>query len=124
MKISNRLRDRFDYFTQCKDTLRLPQIEFVDDGYSALECFNAHESLGKTLPCREPKLLSQALNGKEQHGMTMTMIAEDFVSGLFFQSDLVKYPEWVQCDILGRASQIAYQTIGFVPKFISNTKTT
>lgn len=118
IKVSKRALEKFNYFAQCQDTKRLPEILFDVNGYTAVECFHVHESEGKQLPCNEPVLLSRALNGKEWHGLTVTNCAEDFISGLFFKSDLVKYPDWVKQDIIGRATQLALVKIGFVPTFL------
>ena len=110
---------RFEYFSQCEDTLRLPTIPLDPEGHTAAECFHVHETYGKSVPCREPELLTRALNGKEQHGMTVTMLAEDYVGRILFASDIRDgYPEWVQKDILGRAGQIAQKVMGYVPTFV------
>ncbi len=123
MKIrpTRRAAEQFAYFSQCEDTLRLPAIPHDPAGYTALECFHHRESVGgELLPCREPQLLARALNGKEQHGMSVTMIAEDYVGRITFASDIkANYPVWVQRDILGRARQIALQLLGYVPTFVS-----
>ena len=88
-------------------------------GYSAAECFHVHETYGVSLPCREPELLTRALNGKQWHGVTVTNCAQDYVDRILFASELKSnYPEWVQKDILGRASQLALAQIGFVPSFV------
>ena len=119
MKISKGAKERFDYFSKCTDEKRLPAIALFADGFSALECFHAHETHGETLPCREPALLSRALNGKEWHGLTVTNCAEDFIGRILFTSDIkANYPEWVQRDIFGRARQLAMKMIGFVPTFV------
>jgi hypothetical protein len=119
MKISNRAKERFEYFSKCEDVNRLPRIQLDENGLTALECFHSHETFGKLPPCREPELLSRALNGKEWHGVTVTNCAEDYVGRILFASELkANYPEWVRRDILGRASQIAMETIGFVPTFV------
>lgn len=115
---SRRSRRMFDYFSQCEDGLRLPPIPLDPDGHSAAECFHVHETYGKTLPCREPLLLTRALNGKRDHGLTVTMVAEDYIGRIVFASDLQAYPDWVRRDILGRASQIAQETMGYVPTFV------
>jgi hypothetical protein len=82
--------------------------------------FPCIEQWGRLLPCREPELLSRALNGKEQHGMTVTMIAEDYIDRLIFAIEIERnYPEWVQKDIFGRAAQLALKKNGFIPKFVS-----
>lgn len=79
------------------------------------------ETWGTLLPCREPELLTRALNGKEQHGMTVTMIAEDYLDRLIFAIEIERnYPEWVQKDIFGRASQLAASKIKFIPKFVTD----
>lgn len=119
MKISKQAKERFNYFSKCEDTKRLPAIAYSEGGYSALECFHSHETYGKELPCREPELLSRALNGKEWHGLTVTNCAEDYIGRILFTSDIREnYPEWVQRDIFGRARQLAIKLIGFIPTFV------
>lgn len=114
---------RFEYFAACQDTKRLPAIPLDLNGYSAAECFHVHETYGESLPCREPELLSRALNGKEWHGLTVTQCAEDYVGRLLFAIEIVtNYPEWVQRDIFGRAKQIAMKQLGFVPTFVATGK--
>lgn len=119
VKPTKRGLERFKYFSECTDTKRFPEIEMDVNGYTAAECFHVHETYGHLLPCREPILLSKALNGKEWHGLTVTNCAEDYVGRLIFASELKSnYPEWVRKDILGRASQIAMEQIGYVPTFV------
>ena len=111
---------RFEYFATCADEKRLPEIQLNPDGQTAAECFHAHETYGKDLPCKEPELLSRALNGKEWHGLTVTMCAQDYIDRLLFAGDIkANYPEWVQRDIFGRAAQLAAKQIGFIPTFVS-----
>lgn len=100
----------------------MPAIPHDPAGFSALECFHHRESVGgELLPCREPELLARALNGKEQHGISVTMIAEDYVGRITFASDIkANYPAWVQRDILGRARQIALELLGYVPTFVAS----
>lgn len=120
IKPSRRAIEQFGYFSQCEDVLRLPAIPCDPDGFTALECFHQRESVGgELLPCREPEVLSRALNGKEQHGLSVTMIAEDYIGRITFASDLkANYPEWVRADILGRARQLAVGVMGYVPTFV------
>jgi hypothetical protein len=111
--------ERFRYFSLCADSKRLPPLAMDLTGYTASECFHAHETYGKTLPCREPELLARALNGKEWHGLTVTMVAEDLIAGLCSAAEIRStYPVWVVRDILGRAGQLAHLKLGFVPRFI------
>lgn len=115
-----RSRRKFEYFSACIDTKSLAPVTMDPDGYSAAECFHARETYGVTPPCREPELLQRAINGKEWHGLTVTMVAEDYVDRLVFANDIRSgYPDWVQRDILGRAAQIAQARLGFVPTFVS-----
>ncbi len=119
VKPTAKAKARFRYFTLCEDIKRLPVIPLVSDGYSGLECFHAHETFGKVLPCREPDLLARALNGKERHGLSVTHCAEDYVGRILFAAELkANYPAWVRKDILGRAAQIALKVVGFVPTFV------
>lgn len=121
MKVSKRSKEKFDYFVECGDTLRHLPTKYSEDGYSAVECFHAYESNGDKLPCREPQLLDQALNGKEQHGITITMLAEDYIDRILFSCEIESnYPEWVQNEIYSRAEQMAASRIGYTPTFIKN----
>jgi len=114
---------RFEYFAWCEDTKRLPEIPMDENGHTAAECFHVHETYGKKLPCKEPVLLSRALNGKEWHGLTVTNCAQDYIDRLLFGSEIKSnYPKWVQRDILGRAKQLANEQLGFVPTFVANGK--
>lgn len=119
IKPTRKSLSRFAYFKECQDQTRLPQIPFDKKGYSAAECFHAHETFGYSLPCREPIEFSRALNGKEQHGITVTNCAEDYVGRILFACELkANYPEWVRKDILGRSRQIAMRDIGYIPTFV------
>lgn len=123
IKPSNRSREKFEFFSQCEDSLRMPQTKMCPDGESALVCFHAKETYGETLPCREPEMFDRAMNGKEQHGMTVTMVAEDYLDRLIFAIEIEKnYPAWVANEIYARANQLAIGKIGFIPKFVSNKK--
>lgn len=119
-KPSKRGAARFEYFSRCGDKLRLPAIPYDEVGDTALVCFHVRETYGVTLPCREPELLARALNGKEQHGLTVSMVAEDFARHrLIFTSEIKEqYPKWVADDIFARAAKMAKLLFGFVPTFI------
>jgi len=91
------------------------------NGESALVCFHVKETYGKTLPCCEPELFMRALNGKEQHGITVTMVAEDYLDRLTFAREVENnYPAWVANEIFARAKQLSTDRIGFVPTFVSS----
>ena len=119
IKPTKRSLSRFEYFKLCTEVRRLSQIPFSENGKTAAECFHVHETFGKLIECREPELFMRALNGKERHGLSVTHCAEDYVGRLLFADELKAfYPEWVRKDILGRASQIAMNTIGYIPEFV------
>jgi hypothetical protein len=110
---------RFAYFAECEDDKRLPEIPLEPEGWTAAECFHVHETFGHLLPCKEPVMLTRALNGKQWHGLTVTNCAEDYIGRLLFASELkANYPEWVRQDILGRARQLAQRDLGYVPTFV------
>ena len=118
-KPTRRSLARFAYFAECEDEKRLPEIPLDPEGLTAAECFHVHETFGRMLPCREPVLLTRALNGKQWHGLNVTNCAEDYLGRLLVAADLkANYPEWVRQDILGRARQLATQTLGYVPTFV------
>jgi hypothetical protein len=123
IKPSRRSEEKFKFFSQCEDVLRLPPTDMCLDGESALVCFHAKETYGETLPCCEPGLLDRALNGKEQHGMTVTMVAEDYIDRLIFACEIEKnYPDWVANEIYARANQLALEKVGFIPTFVSKRR--
>ena len=111
---------RFMYFVECEDDKRLPEIRLDSSGWTAAECFHVHETYGRLLPCKEPEMLTRALNGKQWHGLNVTNCAEDYIGRILFASELkANYPEWVRRDILGRAGQLALRMFGYVPTFVS-----
>lgn len=120
MKISKKAKEKFEYFKQGQNSLTLEQILLDPNGYSALECFNSFESTGKYLPCKEPEELQKALNGKATHGISVNMLAEDFVGRILFCEDILSYPLWIQNEIYTAAEKYAKKTLGFVPTFVKN----
>jgi len=116
---TRRSLSRFAYFAECDDDKRLPEIPMDANGWTAAECFHVHETFGHLLPCKDPVMLTRALNGKQWHGLTVTNCAEDYIGRLLFAFELkANYPEWVRQDILGRARQLAQRDLGYVPKFV------
>jgi len=117
---TRRSLSRFEYFSQCEDDKRLPEIPLDPAGWTAAECFHVHETFGHLLPCKEPVMLTRALNGKQWHGLNVTNCAEDYIGRILFASELkANYPEWVMQDILGRARQLAQRDLGYVPTYVS-----
>lgn len=89
-------------------------------GKPALDCFHALESRGQRVPCREPEKMDAYLVGKQQHGITVAMVAEDFAINRLITSQEVRdnYPGWVAREIFAQAQKQAAQKIGFVPTFV------
>lgn len=92
------------------------------NGYSALECWWAKDTHGKTLPCREPELLAKVIRSKQSVNLQVKLWAEDVADGMLLrQAELVEYvhgwPEWVLRAVLEQAGKIATRIIGFAPRF-------
>jgi hypothetical protein len=121
LRPTRRSLESFEYFSKCDDDKRLDPLPYDPAGFSAAECFHVSETYGKLPPCREPDLLTRALNGKQWHGLSVTQCAEDYLDRILFAADLkANYPEWVRKDILGRARQLAVAKFGYVPGFVSS----
>lgn len=121
MKVTKHSAERFAYFSLCQDSQRLPAIAMDPNGYSAMECFHAHETYGTELPCREPELLGRALNGKQRHGITVSAAAEDYVDRILFAAEInASYPRWVAREIFRQAAKIAEKKLGWVPSFVAS----
>jgi hypothetical protein len=124
--ITNRARAEFQFYCDS----RLDSIGHAvggcdrpdPNGYSALECWWAKDTHGKTLPCREPELLAKVIRSKQSINLQIKLWAEDVADGLLLrQAELVDYvhgwPEWVLRAVLEQAGKIATRTIGFAPRF-------
>lgn len=91
-------------------------------GFTALECWFAKDTHGKTLPCREPELLAKVNRGKGSVNLQVKLWAEDVADGLLLrQSELAEYvhgwPKWVLRAVMEQAGKIATETVGFAPRF-------
>lgn len=119
VKVTAKSFAQFEYFSKCQDDKLLETIPLDPLGYSAAECFHSSETYGKQMPCREPELLTRAINGKKWHGVSVTHCAEDYIDRILFARELKEnYPEWVRQDILGRARKLALDRVGYVPTFV------
>lgn len=122
MKISPRGREAFEYYSKCKDSSMLEPL--MTGSYSALESFYSRETFGGPyLPTNEPELLARAINGKKQHGITVKMVAEDFVGRTAFSKEIKEnYPTWVANEIFEQAKKLALQTLGWIPTFVAESR--
>ncbi len=92
-------------------------------GYTGLECFWAKESLGLTLPCREPLIYVAYQEGKWLHGVTVETVANSFIERLEFSLDIkTNYPPWVANEIFSLAKKLVFTKLGWIPPFIENQK--
>lgn len=92
------------------------------NGHSALECWWAKDTYGKEMACREPELLDKVKRGKASVNLQVKMWAETVADGMLLrQAELIEYvhgwPEWVLRAVLGQASKIAVESLGFAPRF-------
>jgi hypothetical protein len=98
------------------------ETTYDPNGYSALECWWAKDTHGKTLPCREPELLAKVIRSKLSVNLQIKLWAEDIADGMLLgQSELLEYvhgwPDWVFRATMEQAGKLATQTIGFAPRF-------
>lgn len=125
-KIKQRTREKYARFLElgAGSTRRLERVPMDDLGGSAEACFHLMESQGQRAPCREPDLLEQYLTGKEVHGITVNLVAEDFVVSRIITSEEIRrnYPAWVTNEIFQQAKKYALAKLGFVPKFVANER--
>lgn len=126
LNITKRSRAEFDFYRDTPLDMIGQGIGVAEpydpNGYSALECWWAKDTHGKTLPCREPELLSKVKRSKQSVNLQVKLWAEDVADGLLLrQSELVEYvhgwPEWVIRAVIEQAGKIATQVVGFVPRF-------
>jgi hypothetical protein len=128
MKISLKAQEKYAWYLSCarKDEPRpLPsqRVVFTETGVSALEAFHFFESSGLEPLTKEPLLLERYKAGKVWHGVTVAMVAEDYVGRLVCSAEIkANYPPWVAGEIFAAAAKLAKKQIGFVPKFVSEQK--
>lgn len=128
MKIKPKTREKYARFlslTREDEPRPLARIPMDEKGVTAIEAFHAHESWGKVLPTREPLLLERYYAGKQWHGVTVQMVAEDYVLNrpLITSREIKEhYPAWVADEIFAQAAKIAQERLGCIPKFVSDRK--
>lgn len=89
------------------------------DGYSALECWYARDTLGKVLPCSELERLRKVERSKQSWNLQIKMWAEALNDPLVLSvPELRGYceglPDWIFAATLRQAQKICRETIGFV----------
>ena len=113
-KVNRRVRGLFDLYIECSKIFTFfggkhDHMIWSEDGVSAAQAFNAQDSMGLNVPCRQPFLFKKALDGKAGLNFTIKQWAEgikDGVSALFeFQEDFSWLPDWVWEAIEGQAGK-------------------
>lgn len=128
MKIRQKARDKYAwYLGLCRPDEPRPlpaeKIPMAWDGHNAPRCFHVFESTGIMEPCMEPELLERYIQGKSWHGVTVEMVAECYFERLAFADEIHRdYPAWVAAEIFELATKIARKKLGFVPRFITESK--
>lgn len=94
------------------------------DGYSALECWYARDTLGKVLPCRELEKLRKVERSKQSWNLQIKMWAEALNDPLVLSvGELRDYceglPDWIFAATLRQAQKTCRETIGFVRTSLS-----
>jgi len=126
MKITKRARQEFEFYKNTEldmigHDIGVAVVPAID-GKSALECWWMKDTHGKTVPCREPKLLAKVFRSKQSVNLQVKLWAEDIADGMLLrQSELDEYvhgwPEWVLRAVMEQAGKLAQQQRGYVPRF-------
>ncbi len=94
-------------------------------GHSALECFFAKDTLGKSLPCRELDILQKVFRAKASWNLQIKMWAESMAEETLSRDELFEYcadlPEWIAVATLRQARKIFLKANGWEPKFLSES---
>ncbi len=92
------------------------------DGATAREAFEAYDTHGKILPCREPKLLQAVFSEKEWLNLTIKMWCEDAIVGLVTIVEVKDWcrslPSWMWKAFERQLTKMALEKIGFIPTFL------
>jgi hypothetical protein len=126
VRIKPKTREKYDYYFSLSDSVRpLPadRVPFDAHGISGVQCFHQLESEGRCWYCNEPESLERYMEGKERHGMTVDMVAEDLLGRVIFNAEVLEnYASWVANEIFSAAERLAKKRLGFAPKFISTRR--
>ena len=107
-------------------TLMWPNHEKSDpNGYSPYECFVYHDTYGSLLPCNDILSLRKLQHGKQMVNLQIKMWVETtYEIPIVLMPSEVKeitkdYPSWVYQSYVRQLSKLYKESIGFVPKFVS-----
>ena len=126
MKISERSKAEFAFYRDTPLDMIGHSIGVTTNadanGRTALECWWAKDTHGKTLPCREPELLAKVMRSKQSVNLQIKLWAEDVADGMLLrQPELVEYchgwPEWVLRATMEQAAKVVSKVVGYVPRF-------
>jgi hypothetical protein len=126
LKTTERAKQEFAFYRDTPIDMIGNQIGVVEkadtDGRTAIECWFAKDTHGKTLPCSEPDVLSKVTRSKQSVNLQVKLWAEDVADGMILrQTELSEYtygwPEWVFRATMEQAGKIAMKCVGYVPRF-------
>jgi hypothetical protein len=126
LKITDRAKAEFAFYRDTSLDMIGRSVGVVvtadPNGHSALECWWAKDTHGKTLPCHEPELLAKVIRSKQSVNLQVKLWAEDVAGGVLLrQAELVEYvhgwPEWVLRAVMEQAGKIATRIGGIAPRF-------
>lgn len=127
MKISEAVRKDFEFFRDTHLDMVGHEVGITNtsdpSGYSALECWNARDSLGKILPCREAEVLAKAVRGKASWNLQIKMWAETLADNmpLLRQRELNEWcvgrPRWVFEATVRQAAKMFLAREGWSARF-------
>ena len=111
-KVTGKVTDLFDLYIQCSKVFTFfgsshDHMIWDGDGVTALQAFNAQDSMGLNVPCRQPFLFKKALDGKAGLNFQIKQWAEGIRDGLFlpfeFRNVYPWLPEWVWDSVRGQS---------------------
>jgi len=111
-KVTKKIIDLFDLYIECSRVFTFfggshDHMIWHEDGVTALQGFNAQDSMGLDVPCNQPFLLKKALDGKAGLNFQIKQWAEGIVDGISLlhelQRDFPWLPEWVWEAVVGQS---------------------
>ena len=99
------------------------ESDYDPNGASALDAWFSLDSLGRTIPCREPELHDLAISGKASWNLQIAEWANDLADGMLLTiRELNEYtnghPAWIKKSAIKQARAIVLKNIGFIPSFL------
>ena len=113
-KVNNRVKKLYELYIKCSKFFTFfggkhDYMIWDEDGVTALQAFNAQDSMGLNVPCRQPFLFKKAIDGKAGLNFIIKQWAEgikDGTSAMFeFKEAYSWLPDWVWESVEGQAGK-------------------